>query len=556
MDLKCTLTVEEVLRRPLFQDALVVAGDKGLNRSVRWVHILETSNFDLLIHGEEMILTTGIAFQSNLSSFVSYIEKLVHQNASCLCIELGTHFNSVPEEMIEAANRYRFPLIIFPHTVRFVDITQDLHSLIINKHHEILKDLERISREFHRLTLSSNGVTNVLKLLHSSTLAQVIYLPVKKQAQFVPALPAHEQKKMMKFISDRLEEIPENHPNAETYQWKYENNTMIVQPAGALGKPWAYVVMVLDQEPEQYDYLILDSATLSISQDLLRNRYIEERKLYTENLWIDDLIHLRIKDEEEIKSLVGSGFKKLNEASYRVCLIEFYRSDEHRWNEAKEGADSVGIHLSMVIRSIFEQHSFLPLITLKKNGLVVVAIDLNTKRSSKTGLSKVFQTLQQLSKDEQNEHFRLLIGIGGSYVKLHNAYLSYREAMNALELYPCFEDNVLFFEDLGVFQLLFNLGDKKVLQSFVDSYLGPLIEHDQSKGSELLRTLKVYLDHDGSKQIAAQKLFIVRQSLYYRLEKIMELLGADFMNPEIRLALQVALRAYQILNPDKLTNRE
>ena len=55
------------------------------------------------------------------------------------------------------------------------------------------------------------------------------------------------------------------------------------------------------------------------------------------------------------------------------------------------------------------------------------------------------------------------------------------------------------------------------------------------KGSELLRTLKVYLDHDGSKQIAAQQLFIVRQSLYYRLEKIEELLGADYMLPRKEL---------------------
>ncbi|MNE36210.1 Purine catabolism regulatory protein [compost metagenome] len=112
---------------------------------------------------------------------------------------------------------------------------------------------------------------------------------------------------------------------------------------------------------------------------------------------------------------------------------------------------------------------------------------------------------------------------------------------------------MLFYEELGVFQLLLNLNDGKTLENFIRSYLGPLIDYDQSKGSELLLTLRVFLDHDGSKQIAARNLFIVRQSLYYRLDKITELLGEDFMLPENRISIQVALRAYQLLYPEKFT---
>ena len=107
-----------------------------------------------------------------------------------------------------------------------------------------------------------------------------------------------------------------------------------------------------------------------------------------------------------------------------------------------------------------------------------------------------------------------------------------------------------FFDELGVFQLLFHIPDKQILHAFVRTYLGPILDYDQTKGSELLRTLKVYLDNDGSKQVAAQQLFIVRQSLYYRLEKIEELLGADYMLPEKRLALQVGIRAYQLIHPE------
>jgi purine catabolism regulator len=107
-----------------------------------------------------------------------------------------------------------------------------------------------------------------------------------------------------------------------------------------------------------------------------------------------------------------------------------------------------------------------------------------------------------------------------------------------------------FYEELGVFRLLLFWEQEQVLRSFIEDYLAPLIEHDETKGTELLKTLKVYLDEDGSKRLTAQKLHIVRQTLYHRLEKIQELLGNDFLSTEKRLSMEIALRAYQYLHPE------
>lgn len=111
----------------------------------------------------------------------------------------------------------------------------------------------------------------------------------------------------------------------------------------------------------------------------------------------------------------------------------------------------------------------------------------------------------------------------------------------------------MFFDELGIFRLLLKI-DRSVLESFVYSYIKPLVDYDRTRGSELLKTLAVYLDSDGSKADTAQKLFIVRQSLYYRLNKIKELLGAEFMNPDNRIALQVSIQAWQLLSSETETN--
>lgn len=545
MDMELNLTVEDVLKRPLFQGVRVLAGEKGLNRRVRWVHILDVPNFEQLIYGEELILTTGQAFKSDTAFSVRYLEQLIKQNASCLCIELGHSLDSVPEQLIEAADAYQLPLILFPGAVRFVDITQDLHSLIINRHYNMLQELESISRKFHRLSLTSQPISGVLKQLHVSTAAQVVYIPVQGNPNSIPAMPAGKQKDLMEHLSGYLRDMTDSPRRLE-----YEDHAVIVQPVGALGRTWAYLILMLRDKPQQFDHLILDSASLWIAQELLRTRYIEERKLYTENLWVDDLLHARLKDEEQLKSLLGTQYKKLNEANYRVCVVEFEQLMEQELELAEEGADSIGIHLSLVLRPLFEQHFFFPFITMQNNRLVVVAVDLSPKRPAKARLEQVFDSLLHSHKDDKTDGVRLLIGIGRPYTAFMNAHYSYQEALHALSMYPCFDRQVLVFDELGVFQLFFNMKDRNNLEAFVKSYLEPVIEYDLHKGGDLLRTLKVYLDHDGSKQIAAQKLYIVRQSLYYRLEKIAELLGDDFMRPENRLALQVALRAYLMLNPE------
>ncbi|WP_235847643.1 PucR family transcriptional regulator [Paenibacillus tuaregi] len=539
------LTVKEVLERHHFKHAYIAAGEKGLNRPVRWVHIIEVIDFEELLQGEEMILTTGAAFKKDIGLFQLYMNQLIKRNVSCLCIEMGHYVNSVLEEWITLAEEHELPLIIFPQSVRFIDITQDIHSYLINQHHQVLRGLEKVSREFHRMTLTSQGVSQVLQLLHSSIKSQVIYLPSDGSPTFVPQMERSEAKEWLETLKNLLEKEARDSFSPLLKEWN--ERTLIAQPVGALGKTWAHLVILLDRKPQEFEYLILDSASLSIAQDILRKRYMEERKLYSQTLWVDDLLHLRIREEEQIKVLIGTDFGILNELNCYVCLIDFGLEQDTRKISETSGIETDGIHLSLGVRSIFEQYAFHPLITLQNNRLVVMIFDRVGGKSAKLRLRHAFQLIQELKSDED---MRLTIGIGQAYKGFMQAYVSYQEAIQAISLSPTLHQDVLFFDELGVFQLLFNITDKQIMHVFIDRYLGPILDYDKKRGSQLLRTLKVYLDCDGSKQIAAQQLFVVRQSLYYRLEKIEELLGQDYMSPENRLALQVAIRAYQLLHPE------
>ncbi|MDR6224397.1 PucR family transcriptional regulator [Desmospora profundinema] len=548
MDSNTSLTVHEILERPLFQNARVVAGKKGLNRRVRWVHVLEVLEIDTLIRGEEMIFSTGIVFRSASSSPVSYLQKLIDLRVSCLCVELGHYFESIPKDMIAVADQYDFPIIVFEESVVFADVTQDLHTLIINRHHQILQHLENLSREFHRLTLLPQAIVHILKLLHKNTKSEIVYLPLQGTPQWISSMGNQEQTEWLKWIQQRLEnESVSKKEEPLPYRFHYRDRFLLLQPVKAMGQTWAYIGMIGTEQPEEYDYLILDRSSLSIAQVLLRKHYIQERKLHSEHLWVNDLLHHRI-GEEAIRSQLGADYEQLKELKSRVCVIEVHNGVD----ESDPFPDpSVRYDFSLTVRSAFEQVGFRPFITVNNNRIAIIAFDINPHQPAQSRLRRVFKSIQSADIERQSSYPPLRIGMGQSYTGFSGTHLSYWEANQVITVNASCQKQFLFYDDMGVFQLFLHVKEEETLHRFIHRYLGPLVKHDRLKGSQLLHTLKIYLDCDGSKKLAAQKLFIVRQSLYHRLDKIKELLGEDYLSPENRLAIQVALRAYQLLHPEE-----
>lgn len=94
--------------------------------------------------------------------------------------------------------------------------------------------------------------------------------------------------------------------------------------------------------------------------------------------------------------------------------------------------------------------------------------------------------------------------------------------------------------DLGL--LLSNLSRSPDLFPFRKLVL-PLLDYDHRRGSGLVRTLSVYFDTGTNASETADRLFLHRNSLLYRLERIQELTGLDLKESDARLALQLGLLA-------------
>ena len=142
-------------------------------------------------------------------------------------------------------------------------------------------------------------------------------------------------------------------------------------------------------------------------------------------------------------------------------------------------------------------------------------------------------------------------GVGGPELGLDGIRKAYLEAREALEIGNALglEGTVFRFEDLLLYHFL--RVDFSLVDRFVTQMLGPLIEYDERRKGELLKTLELYFKADGSVKLAGEMLFAHPHTVTYRIKQIQRLTGWSLRDPEDKLRLQLAVRAYRLAQARK-----
>ena len=123
----------------------------------------------------------------------------------------------------------------------------------------------------------------------------------------------------------------------------------------------------------------------------------------------------------------------------------------------------------------------------------------------------------------------------------------YSNARNALEyctiLKPETHRNEYNASNWGI--LYSTLCNNKAILNLAQNVLDVLIEYDNSKNSNLIETLKVYFDTNYNISETARKLYIHRQSLLYRINRIEQLCNVSFKNHSQILLLELCIHIHE-----------
>jgi PucR family transcriptional regulator, proline-responsive transcriptional activator len=183
--------------------------------------------------------------------------------------------------------------------------------------------------------------------------------------------------------------------------------------------------------------------------------------------------------------------------------------------------------------------------TYHKKGIVAV-IPLKEEADSESELLETLKTLCQ------SEHIR--IGISNSFKNIENFVSYYEQAHAAFELGQKLktDEAVCRYQDYQIFDLFSEVKNPDKLGKFCHPALSTLRLYDHKNHSELYKTLCVFIDKGCNIKFTSESLYIHRNSLVYRLNRIIELCQIDFtdINTIFLLRLSFLIDRYNELNTD------
>lgn len=180
---------------------------------------------------------------------------------------------------------------------------------------------------------------------------------------------------------------------------------------------------------------------------------------------------------------------------------------------------------------------------LRSDAIIMLLPDM----SCKINTFNIFKEIKSELKNKLNG-LSVTIGVGNVYDNIKGYRESFDQAIKALEISKFInnKDNIYIYKDLGIYNFLLS-EDRKKLENFFNDTLGKLVEYDKINNLDLVNTLYNFLKENKNMVNTSTELFIHRNTLRYRLNKITDILGCDLDNMEDCFNIIYALKIGQIL---------
>lgn len=519
-----------VLRRALPE---VVAGQESLNRTVRWVHVVDVPAPDELLRGGELVLSTGAGPGLREDSQRRFIRSLSEQRAAGLLIEIGYSYKrALPPALIEEASVRRLPLIATHRPTRFVDITEAIHGALVDRRLALLHRSQEAGDRLTAIVLDRRGFGDLL-----AELARTLRNPVALEnvaGQLIGFAPYESTEQEL--LEAHLEYRRAREPG------QLRGPGWLAAEVLSRSQLWGQItVLELDSPLEEEDALVLERGAQAVALEWLYEHHDEQLRVGARGSFLVDLMHARLPEADAERRAAALGFSPRHGNLLAGALG--WRSD--RWVELAETPEEAWATLMPALRTrlggdrsllLGLSGSALLLVSAMGDGggsdeaLTALASDLRAPLRRK-GLTEADAALAFAGVDQS------WTGLGRKLERASGAVLSAR--VTAPSLWR--DARVRSLADL-----LYSMRSSPELLAFARDQLGPLFDERDQRTRELLRTLEAYLASSGRKADTARALHMTRQSLYMRLERLEQVLGVDLGDPDMLLSLHLAVRALRL----------
>ena len=200
----------------------------------------------------------------------------------------------------------------------------------------------------------------------------------------------------------------------------------------------------------------------------------------------------------------------------KIFAVHFYKKGENAVSMTKAEKETA----VKAIGDTMEKAGFPALISHYSNN--VAGIFGSGEEGQKNVLKEAAGHLKEVL-----DGYHFYFGCGRECASLERLKESFQEASKCIVLGKKLgrDGQVLFWENLGFYHLLMAFDSKEPLDRYSHAVIGGLLQYDRENHSKLLETLEVYLEQNCSLKHTAEILYTHRNTVKYRITRIVEITG-------------------------------
>lgn len=543
------ITIRDIMKMQCMKDAKLISGAKGFNRIVSGVTIIEAPDILDFVKGGELLLTSFYSFTEMSDEKLEKLIEGLSKKSAGLIIKLN-RISEVPGVIINAADKYDFPVIQVPKSVAHVDIMYPILLEIFDNQAYKLNFYKEVHKKLNSLALTEPSMDTIVK-----NLGDILKHPVTLYDKYMHKTVLSHQDYGDFTVIEPLEKSYEKAAFRYFRQYvsycgsgKVENQTLV--PIESVNNLMVYLgIAEGDEGLTELDFISIENAITIISLDLIRQHTVLE----VERKFKIDLISELLNGTDLSREAI---YERANLIGWKI--LEYYTvvKFEAVMDPSKKSSCSNGKYMTYMENlhpTVLENLSnMLPKSITKSDNNIFTIVWPVEDCAEENYLPRIKDTLEKLEQNirVKTQYSYINAGIGKVTNDVKKLAKSQVEADDALKFGKIAfgENKSISFNELGAYRFLCSFPDIDKLGDFISDKLKILLEHEKSHNSQLLETLEMFLKCNLNASRTAKELYIHHKSVMYRLERIKAIAGIDFNNSEDILDIQLSLRIHRFLN--------
>lgn len=485
-----SLSIQDLIYNASLRTRLLT-GAQGAQRSLRWAHVCELADPSEWLGEGDLLMTTGIGIPHDAEQQRAYVTRLFDANVAGMMIGENMQAPDDLTGLIDQASLLGFPVLMTHYSVPFSAVTRAIVDAGQKAEDQRRRAVVKLY-ESARIGLRHLGLNGLLLRLSADVNAELYLFDTRSVCPWQEGLAAMPGR-WREVISSRARltyDLTRCHDG---------DHEALIMALPALPE-----CAILATGGQLLDYGILHHIASVLAIELERVQSEHERMLRLGSELVDDLLSVRLSERAALERLAQLGCPP---GSTRLVLARLDHAAPNNWQQAL-GRQNIKV----LARQAGEE-------------LVILLADpaacesLQAVLGCPLGVSAVLDS--GLRVPEALREARLALA--------HST-----PSRNIVDYVNALDEAFWLPSDLEQANRMYR------------RVIGSLADYDAQNGSQLIHTLKVFLEQNRSWQKSALALNVHKQTLVYRIRRIEEITGRLLDDTEGVVALWIALRCMGI----------